>query len=143
MDESTIDMFKDKERKNLLATYNHIEMVMVEEDHAVFRLNIQPESKNSYNIVHGGALYTMADNASGFAAHSDGRSYVTQSGSLHFIRNRSEGEIRAEARVRHRGRATCLVSVDILGEDEKLLATGEFTFFCVDPEIMARKVKKA
>ena len=24
-----------------------------------------------------------------------------------------------------------------------LLATGEFTFFCVDPEIMARKVKKA
>ena len=30
-----------------------------------------------------------------------------------------------------------------LCEDEKLLATGEFTFFCVDPEIMARKVKKA
>ena len=47
MDEITIEMFKDKERKNLFATYNHIEMVMVEEDHAVFRLNIQPESKNS------------------------------------------------------------------------------------------------
>ena len=101
MDEITIEMFKDKERKNLFATYNHIEMVMVEEDHAVFRLNIQPESKNSYGMVHG------------------------------------------DARVRHRGHSTCLVAVDILGEDEKLLATGEFTFFCVDPEIMARKVKKA
>lgn len=73
----------------------------------------------------------MADNASGFAAHSDGRSYVTQSGSLHFIRNRSEGEIRAEARVRHRGRATCLVSVDICDEQGILLATGEFAFFCI------------
>ena len=57
MDEITIEMFKDKERKNLFATYNHIEMVMVEEDHAVFRLNIQPESKNSYGMVHGGAIY--------------------------------------------------------------------------------------
>ena len=57
MGEITIEMFKDKERKNLFATYNHIEMVMVEEDHAVFRLNIKPESKNSYGMVHGGAIY--------------------------------------------------------------------------------------
>ena len=134
MDESTIEMFKDKERKNLFATYNHIEMVMVEEDHAVFRLNIQPESKNSYGMVHGGAIYAMADNATGFAAHTDGRNYVTQTSALHFLRNQSEGEIQADARVRHRGHSTCLVAVDILGEDEKLLATGEFTFFCVDPE---------
>ena len=143
MDEITIEMFKDKERKNLFATYNHIEMVMVEEDHAVFRLNIQPESKNSYGMVHGGAIYALADNATGFAAHTDGRNYVTQTSALHFLRNQSEGEIQADARVRHRGHSTCLVAVDILGEDEKLLATGEFTFFCVDPEIMARKVKKA
>ena len=121
MDEITIEMFKDKERKNLFATYNHIEMVMVEEDHAVFRLNIQPESKNSYGMVHGGAIYAMADNATGFAAHTDGRNYVTQTSALHFLRNQSEGEIQADARVRHRGHSTCLVAVDILGEDEKLL----------------------
>ena len=98
MDEITIEMFKDKERKNLFATYNHIEMVMVEEDHAVFRLNIQPESKNSYGMVHGGAIYAMADNATGFAAHTDGRNYVTQTSALHFLRNQSEGEIQADAR---------------------------------------------
>ena len=111
MDEITIEMFKDKERKNLFATYNHIEMVMVEEDHAVFRLNIQPESKNSYGMVHGGAIYAMADNATGFAAHTDGRNYVTQTSALHFLRNQSEGEIQADARVRHRGHSTCLVAV--------------------------------
>lgn len=97
MDEITIEMFKDKERKNLFATYNHIEMVMVEEDHAVFRLNIKPESKNSYGMVHGGAIYAMADNATGFAAHTDGRNYVTQTSALHFLRNQSEGEIQADA----------------------------------------------
>ena len=75
MDEITIEMFKDKERKNLFATYNHIEMVMVEEDHAVFRLNIKPESKNSYGMVHGGAIYAMADNATGFVYDADSGTY--------------------------------------------------------------------
>lgn len=142
MDQRSFEQFREKERNNRFATYNHIEMVLIEEDHAIFRLNIRPESKNSYGMVHGGAICTLADNACGFAAHTDGRNYVTQSSSLHFLRNQSEGEIQADARVRHRGRSTCLVAVDLLGEDEKLLATGEFTLFCVDPDIMAQKVRR-
>ena len=139
MDEITIEMFKDKERKNLFATYNHIEMVMGEEDHAVFRLNIQPESKNSYGMVHGGAIYAMADNATGFAAHTDGRNYVTQTSALHFLRNQATGTVRASAWVRHRGKSTVLTAVDITGEGGRLLATGEFTFFCVDKALMDQK----
>lgn len=142
MNEQELRQFAEKEEANRFATYNHIEMVEVEPDHAVFRLNIRPESKNSYGMVHGGAIYAMADNATGFAAHTDGRSYVTQTSALHFLRNQSEGEIKADARVRHRGRTTCLVAVDILGSGGKLLATGEFTFFCVDPNIMAEKIRK-
>ena len=136
-------------KKNLFATYNHIEAEFVEPDHAIFKLEIRPESKNPYGIVHGrpihplvlhgGAIYTMADNATGYAAHTDGRSYVTQGSSMHFLRNQSEGIVRADAKVRHRGRTTCLVNVDILGEGGKLLATGEFTYFCIDPDIMAQK----
>ena len=129
------------DEKNAFAVYNHIEAEFVEPDHAVFRLNIRPESKNPYGVVHGSAIYTMADNATGYAAHSDGRSYVTQTSSMHFLRNQTHGVVRADAKVRHRGRATCLVDVDILGEGGKLLATGEFTYFCVDPELMAKKAE--
>lgn len=126
---------------NLFATYNHIEPEFVEQDHAVFRLDIRPESKNPYGVVHGSAIYTMADNATGYAAHTDGRNYVTQTSSMHFLRNQTHGVVRADARVRHRGRATCLVDVDILGEGEKLLATGEFTYFCIDPARIAQKTQ--
>ena len=142
MDRIELERLKEQEQKNGFTVYNHIEMVLAERDHAVFRLNIRPESKNSYGMVHGGAIYAMADNAAGFAAHTDGRSYVTQTSSLHFLRNQPEGEIQADARVRHRGRATCLVAVDILGEDETLLATGEFTFFCVDTKLMEQRLLK-
>ena len=142
MDQKELEELMKKERANSFAVYNHMEIVLAERDHAVFRLTIRPESKNPYGMVHGGAIYTMADNATGFAAHTDGRSYVTQTSALHFLRNQSEGEIRADAQVRHRGHSTCLVAVDILGENNKLIATGEFTFFCVDPELMASKIKK-
>ena len=128
--------------RNTFMVHNFIEMEHVEPDRAVFRLDVRPESLNAYGMVHGGAIYAMADNATGFAAHTDGRSYVTQTSALHFLRNQSEGEIRADAQVRHRGHSTCLVAVDILGENNKLIATGEFTFFCVDPELMASKIKK-
>ena len=141
MEDFTASMRK-KEVGNRFAVYNHIEMVSVEQNEAVFRLNIRPESKNAYGMVHGGAIYAMADNAAGFAVHTDGRHHVTQTSALHFLRNQSEGMVTATARVRHRGNTTTLVMVDIEGENGKLLATGEFTFFCIDKSIMDQKVKK-
>ena len=127
---------------NAFMRHNYIEMESAERDRAVFRLNIRPESKNPYGMVHGGAIYTLADNATGAAALNDGRYYVTQTSALHFLRNQAEGTVRASAQVRHRGKSTCLVGVDITGEGGKLIATGEFTFFCVDKDIMDAKIKK-
>ena len=133
---------EDLMRGNAFMFHNYIEMESAERDKAVFKLVIRPESKNPYGSVHGGAIYTMADNAAGAVAHSDGRYYVTQTSSLHFLRNQAEGVVRAEARIRHRGKSTCLVDVDITGEGNILLATGQFTYFCVDINLMAEKGKK-
>ena len=133
---------EDIANKNAFPVYNHIELELVEKDHAVYRLRVRPESKNPYGVVHGSALYTMADNATGYAARTDGRVYVTQCSSMHFLRNQSSGVVRADAHVRHRGKSTCLIDVDILGEDGRLLATGEFTYFCADPAILAQKAAK-
>ena len=131
---------EDRMRKNAFMLHNYIELESVEKDRAVFKLDIRPESCNPYGMVHGGAIYTLADNATGTAAHSDGRYYVTQTSALHFLRNQSRGTVRATAWVRHRGKSTVLTAVDITGEDGRLLATGEFTFFCVDKSLMDQKV---
>ena len=125
--------------RNTFMVHNFIEMEHVEPDRAVFRLDVRPESLNAYGMVHGGAIYTLADNATGAAAHSDGRYYVTQTSALHFLRNQATGTVRASAWVRHRGKTTVLTAVDITGEGGRLLATGEFTFFCVDKALMDQK----
>ena len=109
---------------NAFTDHNFIRMESAEADCAVYRLDIRPESRNPFGMVHGGALYTLADDAAGGAAHSDGRHYVTQHGDLHFLDNRAHGTIRAAGRVRHRGRAPVLVEGEIPEESGALLPTG-------------------
>ena len=122
----------ERQDKNIFAKYNHVEVESAELDKVVYKLEINPDCKNFLGFVHGGALYTMADNAAGGAAHTDGRRYVTQTSSMYYLSNQSEGTIRATGRVIHRGRATCLVRVEVTGDNGKLLCMGEFTFFCLD-----------
>ncbi len=130
------------EKRNTFSRFNHMEAEAAEHDRAVYRLEIRPESCNQYGMVHGGALYTLADNAAGVAAHGDGRQYVTLHGDLHFLDNRSRGIIRAEGRVRRRGRSTVLVDVEIKDETGALLAAGQFSYFCVDGKRMAQRARE-
>ena len=55
--------------ENAFTGYNHMTMEQVEKDRVVYRLDVHPESLNPYGMVHGGALYTLADDAAGTAAH--------------------------------------------------------------------------
>ena len=135
---------KTEKRLEANSFMNHNFMVLdfLEPDHAIFKLEIREESRNTFGMVHGGALYSLADNATGCAAHTDGRHYVTQGSSFNFLRNQPTGTIYADAKVRHRGGTTCLIDVNITGEDEKLLATGSFTYFCVDRKKIEEKAGK-
>ena len=124
-----------RDHPNALMEHNFMEVAELTPDRAVTSLTIRPEVRNPYGVAHGGALYTLADNATGMVAHMDGRSYVTQSSNMYFLQNQTEGVIRAEATVKRRGRTTCLVEVDITGENGKLLASGTFVHFCVDQTV--------
>lgn len=132
----TLEEIKTKRLNlNRFMTYNFIELTVLELDRAECRLTLRPESTNPNGMLHGGALYTMADSTAGSAAHSDGRIYVTQNSSMNYLSNIKEGTAVAVGTVVHRGKTTCLVNVDITAEATgKLLATGSFTFFCIRTE---------
>ena len=127
---------------NAFTAHNFIRLESAEPDCVAYCLEIRPESRNPFGMVHGGALYTLADDAAGAAAHTDGRHYVTQSGNLHFLDNRAHGAIRATGRVRHRGRSTVLVAVEITDEAGALLASGEFVYFHVNISRMAERAEE-
>ena len=136
------ERIKERLEGNSFMNHNFMVLDFLEPDHAIFKLEIREESRNTFGMVHGGALYSLADNATGSAAHTDGRHYVTQNGSLNFLRNQPEGTIYADARVRHRGGTTCLIDVNITGEGGTLLATGSFTYFCINRGRIEEKAGK-
>ncbi len=129
---------REVNRHNPFVQHIGVEIEEVARDRSRLRFEIRPDSLNPHGLVHGGALFTLADNAAGCAASTDGRTYVTQAGDIHFLRAQASGSVTAEAQVRHRGRSTVLVEVALSGEEGKLLATASFTFFCVDGSEIAR-----
>ena len=129
--ELVMEQYERKFSGNPFMDHNYVSVEHAENGNASCTLSLRRESLNVYGYAHGGALYTIADDAAGFAAHADGRAYVTQSSTMHFLSNRSEGILTGTANVRHRGRRTCLVDVEITDEAGKLLVTGSFEFFCV------------
>lgn len=127
---NSFEVFEAKRlEKNRFMMHNHIEMISVQEDRAVFQLTMRDDSKNPYGYLYGGAIHTLADDAAAAAACSDGRYYVTQASSLYFLHSQPSGTVFASARVRHRGMSVCLTTVDVTSETGTLLATGEFTYF--------------
>ena len=48
------ETMRERLKKNQFMSYNHIELEHVEPDYAVFRLDIRPESRNIFGMVHGG-----------------------------------------------------------------------------------------
>lgn len=109
-----------------------IEVRKMERDYAVLGTTARPDLLNPMGMLHGGLLYTLADCSSGVAARTDGRLYVTQSGSLNYIHNVAEGDVYAESHVLHRGRTVCTVDVKIYSTATgTLLAAGMFSMFAM------------
>lgn len=119
--------------KNLFMRHNAMTLTQLWEDHAVVELKVQPESRNLFGSLHGGALFTLADCAAGAAARSRGMRYVTLSNSFEFHATSENEYLSAVATVRHRGKTICTVFVDVKDGSEKLLAGGTFTMFQIAP----------
>lgn len=123
---------RERLERNAFMKHNHMELESVKPDKAVIRLTVTPDVLNPIGTVHGGAYYTMADCAAGTCAFTDFRTYVTQSSDVHFLRTVDKGQVFATATVMRRGRTVTLIHVDVTDEQDNVLMTGTYTFFCVD-----------
>lgn len=111
--------------------YNHMEITKVSPDESVIRLQVNPDARNLMGQVHGGLLYSLADTVTGVTARADGRKYVTQSATVHFLRNISEGTVIARGVMIRRGRRTVLTRGIVEDENGTLLADVTISMFCV------------
>ena len=112
----------------------HIGLYTVEQGYGYckIRLDVGREHMNPIGSVHGGAMFTMADEASGIAAATTGGICTTVDSHIEFL-NAAIGVkyLIAEAKAKKIGKKIRNFTVEIKDDRDRLIATADFIFFCL------------
>lgn len=118
--------------RNLFAKYLGMEIVDIREGVSVVSMVVTHKHTNIREVVHGGALVSLADMAMMLACASLARRTVTLDLNINFVRRvREKDTVTAFSQVIHNGKTTVVVDSNIKDEQGRLLARARGTFFSI------------
>lgn len=97
----------------------------------LLKLPFSQKLLQSLGRVHGGAIFSLADHASGWAAYStlnDNERCATLEMKINYIAALHDEDCLADARVIHRGRTSIVIETDIKTSQGRLVAKTLATF---------------
>lgn len=97
----------------------------------LLKLPFSQKLLQSLGRVHGGAIFSLADHASGWAAYStlnDNERCATLEMKINYIAALHDEDCLAEARVIHRGRTSIVIETDLKTPSGRLIAKTLATF---------------
>jgi acyl-CoA thioesterase len=112
----------------------NLEFVTAVRGAATVALEMREELTRMGGILHGGALASLIDTASAFAALSTleaSARTVTVDLTIHYLRPVSAGRVEAQARVLRAGQRVITVAIDVSNSDGKAVATALTTYLRV------------
>jgi len=80
------------------AAHCGIELLEVSDGHAKARMRIEDRHRNGIDVVHGGAIFTLADLAFAAASNSHGTVAVAINASIWYVKAALDGHLTATAR---------------------------------------------
>ena len=104
------------------ARLSGIELLSVEPGRAVARMPIEPHHLNAVGIVHGGAIFTLADLAFAAASNARGSVAVAINASITYLKAVSSGTLRAEARELSANPKLASYTMDVTDDRGELVA---------------------
>ena len=101
------------------------------DEHARASFTVEDRVRQPLGLVHGGAFASLAETLASLATYSavagDGQVAVGLSNHTSFLRPVLDGNVRAEARRRHRGRTTWIWEVEFSDDEGRLCALSRVT----------------
>lgn len=89
-------------------------------------LAITDESINIYKMAHGGAIFSLADQACEAAGNSFGQPAVALQQNIHFLAAGKSGDfLEATAKVSHRSKRVGLIEFEVRNQEGLLVAIGQ------------------
>jgi acyl-CoA thioesterase len=105
------------------ALHAGIELLEVKSGTAKVRMEVKPFHINGVGLVHGGALFTLADFAFAAAANSHEEVAVAINASISYLKGVKAGTLYAEAEEISNSRKISVYSIKIINEHNQLIAT--------------------
>ncbi|HCZ9097395.1 TPA: hydroxyphenylacetyl-CoA thioesterase PaaI [Klebsiella michiganensis] len=100
-----------------------IEIIEMDQGYAQMTMAITPNMLNGHHTCHGGQLFSLADTAFAYACNSQGLAAVASAASIDFLRPAFVGELlTATARVKHQGKLTGVYDIEIVNQQQKIVA---------------------
>ncbi len=118
---------------------SRVKVTRAENGEAEGELEICADTRNPMGIVHGGALFTLADSVAGTAAFTTGRTCVTLDSSMQFLAAAKGDKVYCTARPKKLGRTIVVYDVTLVDSQDRLVASGVFSFFTKDMEVEGLK----
>jgi len=110
----------------------NMRFIAVSDGSATFEMPASVDLYNPNNVVHGGALASLADSAMGFAVFSTlapGENFTTAELHLNFLKpvSADSGMLRSIGRVVHRGQQLAVAEAEVLDQQNQLIARASST----------------
>ena len=107
---------------------NNYEVLKVEENYCELLGTITETSTNHLGVAHGGYIFGLADTAAGIAAMTDGRTAVTISSNIDYLKAAKTKKLKAIATCTKNGKTISFFEVNIYDEAENLVAKSSLSY---------------
>jgi acyl-CoA thioesterase len=109
-----------------------IEVIEMADGHSLARIEITPRLHNPNGVVHGGALFSLADSSMGAAMRTlfdiDKHYFSTIEVQIRFLRSVSEGTVTVETNVAHAGKRVVHLASELKNHQGDVVATATGSF---------------
>lgn len=102
-----------------------IELLEVSEGYAKARMRIEDHHRNGINVVHGGAIFTLADLAFAAASNSHGTVAVAINASIWYVKAAMDGTLFAEAKEVSLNPKLATYSIEVTDDTGEIVAAFE------------------
>jgi len=124
--------FSDRDR---FARHCGIQLLSVGKGTARAMLKVQDYHLNAANVVHGGAIFTLADFVFAAASNSHGTLALAIQANINYLKAVTEGTIYAEAKEISLHRKLATYEIVITNEANELIATFQGTVYRKEQEL--------
>ncbi len=126
MVDNPLEYARDIVGKDPMAVFLGINVDEAKEGYARCSVTVKPEYLNAVDRAHGSIIHAVADQAFAVACNSMGSLGIALSMTLNYLAGAADGEkIFAEAMPVHTGRKISTWRIEVRGDNDTLIASGE------------------